>query len=146
MHVDDLPTDAAPEALNWPETLRITISTPEEAADRAIAAAEAAERDEQPPAEISFASANDLRRLLTDRRFEIIRSLMDEPANSISALAERLERNYSVVYEDLEVLADYGIVQFRSDTRDRAPFVPYRSVEVDVTIRGTQSDDTEATA
>jgi predicted transcriptional regulator len=146
MRPDNLPEDTAPEDLNWPETLRITISSPEEAAERAIAAAEAAERGEQSPATISFASANKLRKLLTDRRFEIIRSLMDEPADSISDLAERLDRSYSVVHEDVEVLAEYGIVQFRSDRRDRAPFVPYEAIELDVTIRGTQAEDADAEA
>ncbi|MCH7661886.1 MAG: HTH domain-containing protein [Euryarchaeota archaeon] len=143
MPTDKLPDDLAPEDVNWPETLRITISTPEEAAERALAAAEAAERGEQSPAEISFASANKLRKLLTDRRFEIIRSLMDEPAPSISALADRLDRSYSVVHDDIEVLAEYGIVQFRSDRRNRAPFVPYETIDVSLTIQGTRSDGVE---
>lgn len=145
MHNDNRPEKTAPEQLDWPETLRITISTPEEAVDRAIAAAEAAEQGDRTPAEISFGTVSKLRRLLTDRRVEIIRSLMDEPAESISALAERLDRSYSVVHADVDVLADYGIVQFRSDSRDRAPFVPYDSVEIDITIQGVRSTDAEVT-
>jgi predicted transcriptional regulator len=144
MQHDNLPEGTAPEELNWPETLRITIATRDEAFNRARATADAAERGEQSPATISFQSANKLRKLLTDRRFEIIQSLMDEPADSISALAERLDRSYSVVHDDIEVLAEYGIVQFRSDRRDRAPFVPYETIEVDVTIKGTRSGGVEA--
>jgi predicted transcriptional regulator len=144
MHNDNRSDKTAPEELDWPETLRITISTPKEAADRAIAAASAVEQGDRTPAEISFGTVGKLRRLLTDRRVEIVRSLMDEPAESISALAERLDRSYSVVHDDVDVLADYGIVQFRSDSRDRAPFVPYDSVEIDVTIQGARSTDVEA--
>lgn len=146
MKHDDLPEDMAPEDLNWPETLRITIATREEAFDRARAAAEAAERGEQSPATISFQSPNKLRKLLTDRRFEIIRSLMDEPADSISALAERLDRSYSVVHDDVEVLAEYGIVQYRERGQSRAPFVPYETIDVSLTIQGTKSEDAEAAA
>lgn len=137
MQPDNRPEDTAPEGLNWPDTLRITIATHEEAAD-------AAEGGEQTPAEISFASANKLRKLLTDCRFEIIRSLMDEPADSISALAKRLDRSYSVVHEDVEVLAEYGIIKFHGDTSGRAPFVPYKSIDVSLTIQGSKSEDAEA--
>lgn len=141
---DNLPNDMAPEDVNWPDTLHITIATREEAFDRARAAADAAERGEQPSATISFANVSKLRRLLTDRRVEIIRSVMDEPADSISALAERLDRSYSVVHDDVEVLADYGVVQYRERGQSRALFVPYETVEIDVTIQGTRSEDTEA--
>lgn len=146
MQPDNRSENTAPERLNWPDTLRITIATHEEAAERALEAADAAEGGEQTPAEISFASANKLRKLLTDRRFEIIRSLMDEPADSISALAKRLDRSYSVVHEDVEVLAEYGIIKFRGDTSGRAPFVPYESIDVSVTIQGSKSEDAEAAA
>lgn len=146
MQHDDLPDDMAPEDVNWPDTLRITIATREEAFDRARATAEAAERGEQSPATISFQSANKLRKLLTDRRFEIIRSLMDEPSDSINALADRLDRSYSVVHDDVEVLADYGIVQYRERGQSRAPFVPYETIDVSLTIEGTRSEDADVVA
>lgn len=148
MQDDNLPDETAPEELNWPETLRITIATRKEAFDRARAAAEAAEQGEGTPATatISFASVDKLRRLLTDRRVEIVRSLIDEPADSISALADRLDRSYSVVHDDVEVLAEYGIVRYRERGQSRAPFVPYETIEIDVTIQGNRSKDAEATA
>ena len=65
---------------------------------------------------------------------------MDEPADSISALAKRLNRSYSVVHEEVEVLAEYGIIKFRGDTSDRAPFVLYESIDVSLTIQGSKSD------
>ena len=72
---------------------------------------------------------------------------MAEPAASISQLAERLDRSYSVVHEDVEVLAEYGIVEFRRDGKSKQPFVPYETIEFDVTIRApVAGGDTEAPA
>ncbi|PSP74941.1 transcriptional regulator [Halobacteriales archaeon QS_1_68_20] len=144
---DDNNIDPAPEDVNFPDTLRITIESGEEGFDRALEAAGAAEAGESSPAVVSFESTEGLRRLLTDRRLELLRSLMTEPPNSISDLAERLDRNYSTVHEDVEVLAEYGIVRFRRAGQAKQPFVPYETVEFDVTVRAPgPGHDTEAPA
>lgn len=124
----------APEELNFPETLRITIASGEEALDDALDAAGAADDGEQHDAVVSFENTEGIRRLLTDRRLELLRSLMGEPAESITALADRLDRSYSVVHDDVEVLAEYGIVHFRRMGQSKQPFVPYGRIEFDVTV------------
>lgn len=140
-------TDRAPEELTFPETLRITITSGEEAFDQTVAAADAAETGEQPPAVISFESATGFRRLLTDRRLDLIRSLMGESAPSITALAERLDRSYSVVHDDIAVLAEYGIVYFQQDGQSKQPFIPYEMIEFDVTVQAPATGcDTETPA
>lgn len=139
-------TDPAPEELTFPETLRITITTGEEAFEQAVEAAETAETGEQPPAVVSFESADGIRRLLTDRRLELLRSLMGTPAQSITALAERLDRSYSVVHDDIAVLAEYGIVHFRQQGQAKQPFIPYETIEFDVTVHAPPATDTEAPA
>jgi len=128
-------TEPAPEEMNFPETLRITIASPEDAFDDAISAAGAAEAGEQTDAVVSFETAEGIRKLLTDRRLELLRSLMGTPAESISSLADRLERGYSVVHNDVELLAENGIVQFRQEGASKQPFVPYETIEFDVTVR-----------
>ena len=137
----------APEDLNYPETLRITIASPEDAFAGAISDVADGESGEQRDAVVSFETAEGIRRLLTDRRLELLRSLMADPAASISQLAERLDRSYSVVHEDVEVLAEYGVVEFRRDGQSKQPFVPYEIIEFDVTIRApVTGGDTEAPA
>lgn len=144
---DDNHTAPAPEEMNFPETLRITIASPEDAFDDATAAAGAAEDGEQTDAVVSFESAEGIRKLLTDRRLELLRSLMGARAESISALANRLDRSYSVVHDDVEVLAEYGIIQFRQEGTSKQPFVPYETIEFDVTIRAPlDGGDAEAPA
>ena len=130
MPTDD-PDGPPPEELTFPETLRITIASGEKAFDAAEAAAEAADPTE---AVRSFETTAGIRRLLTDRRLEIVRSLMTAQAGSISALADRLGRSYSAVHEDVEVLADHGIVHYRRSGRAKEPFVPYDRIRFDVTV------------
>ena len=125
----------APEDRNYPETLRITISSAEDAFDDAVEAAGAAENGKQTDAVVSFENAGGIRKLLTDRRLELLRSLMGEPAESITELADRLDRSYSVVHDDVEMLAEYGIVKFRQEGQSKQPFVPYETIEFDVTIQ-----------
>ena len=138
------PTDPAPEDVNDPDTLRITIESAEEAFDAAI---DDLEEGEPTDAVVSFETAEGIRKLLTDRRLELLRSLMGEPARSISELAGRLDRSYSAVHEDVEVLAEYGVVEFRQQGQSKQPFVPYETVEFDVTVQAPHAeDDTEAPA
>ena len=149
MHEFDHPYDE--RDLNYPDTLIIDVMSGEEALDRVVDDAGAAEADngEQPPARRSFASVSEIRKLLTDRRVEILESLMAEQADSITELAERLDRTYSVVHDDIEVLGEYGIVKFyeTEGSRSRGMLVPYETIEVDVTIRGVpETDGEKATA
>lgn len=144
---DDNHTDPAPESVDYPETLRITIASAEDAFEEALDAASSAERGEQTDAVVSFENAKGIRRLLTDRRLELLESLMGKPAESITDLADRLNRSYSVVHDDVEVLAEYGIVKFRQEGQSKQPFVPYETIAFDVTVRApVTGGDTEAPA
>ncbi len=144
---DDNHPDPAPERVDYPETLRITIASAEDAFDEALDAASSAERGEQTDAVVSFENAKGIRRLLTDRRLELLESLMGKPAESITDLADRLDRSYSVVHDDIEVLAEYGIVKFRQEGQSKQPFVPYETIAFDVTVRApVTGGDTETPA
>lgn len=131
---DDNHTEPAHEDHTYPDTLRITIATAEDAFDDAVAAAGEGESGEQSDAVVSFEDAAGIRRLLTDRRLELLRSLMGGPARSITDLADRLDRSYSVVHDDVEVLAENGIVKFRRDGQSKQPFVPYKTIEFEITV------------
>jgi len=146
MPTDNPPTQD-PTDSEYPETLRITIATAEEAFDGALDAAAAAEDGMQTDAVVSFETAAGVRRLLTDRRLELLQSLMDESAASITSLANRVGRSYSVVHDDIDVLNTAGIVKFRNNGKSKQPFVPYETIEFDVTVRASVSEsDAEAEA
>ena len=121
-------------AKNYPDTLRITMGSVEKMFDAAIAQLDSdGEADE---AVRSFDSVADVRQLLTDRRIELMRSIMTAGPDSISDLADRLGRNYSDVHDDVQVLADHHIVYFDSDGRTKRPVIPYNRVRVDIEVVG----------
>lgn len=136
---DDEPTMRT-EDLNYPETLRLTLADAESAFDDALAAVDAAERGDEehrPAAVRAFRDVDDLRQLLTDRRLEVLRAIYDDPPDSISALATRLDRAYAVVHEDVQILADHDVVQFREGPRGaKRPYVPYEAIRVDIPLVG----------
>jgi predicted transcriptional regulator len=137
------PIDEPPmrtEDLNYPDTLRPTLSDTASMFDEALAAADAIDRGEgtDPEATRAFRDIADLRELLTDRRLAVLRAIYDSPPDSISALADRLDRAYSVVHHDVEVLAEHDIVQFRDGPRGaKRPYVPYDTIRVDIPLVGS---------
>ena len=129
-------------AESYPETLRITVESTDEAFDRAID--EVRTGGVAGEAVRSFASTESVRRLLTDRRVEVMRSIMTDPPASISDLADRLDRNYADVHADVTLLADHRIVYFDTDGRSKRPVIPYEAVEFDVRVSADDPDGVEA--
>lgn len=124
-------------------TLRITVERSDEFHDRVAAKLDALEDGVEPGEHVkSFATAAQVRRLLTDKRLELVEALLADDAESITALAERVNRATSDVHDDLHVLADEGIVRFERDGRRMRPTIPYDTVRIDITL----SRDSDATA
>jgi len=121
-------------AEHYPETLRITVGSTETMFDTAIATLDGAGGVDE--AVRSFDSVADVRTLLTDRRVELMRSVMGEAPDSITDLADRLDRNYADVHGDVQLLADHHIVYFDTDGRTKRPVIPYDRVRVDIDIVG----------
>jgi len=86
-------------AENYPDTLRITVGSVDSMFDAAIA--QLGDDGESDEAVRSFDSVADVRQLLTDRRVELMRSIMTASPDSITDLADRLGRNYSDVHSDV---------------------------------------------
>ena len=129
------PTDIATNsAETYPEMLRITVGSVETAFEAATA-----QLDSNGPSEEAvrvFDSVADIRQLLTDRRLELMRSIMTAPPDSITDLADRLGRNYSDVHSDVTVLVDHDIVYFDTDGRAKRPVIPYERVRIDIEVVG----------
>lgn len=86
------------------------------------------------PRVLSFEDPERIQRLLTPRRLELLRSVMEDPPGSIRQLAERLERNVSDVHDDVTLLEEYGIMKLEQDGRAKRPIVPYDEIEIEVTL------------
>lgn len=118
----------------YPPTLRITVQSMDQFFDRANEDLSAGEPTDE--AVRSFATVDQARQFLTPKRVEVMQAIMADPPDSISALAERLGRNYSDVHGDVELLADHHIVYFERDGRSKRPVIPYEEVRIDLRIRG----------
>lgn len=116
-------------------TLKIESSPWASFKERALESAREFDRgEENGPRVLSFEDPERIQRLLTPRRLELLRSVMEESPGSIRQLAERLERNVSDVHEDVTLLEEYGIVELEQDGRAKRPVVPYDEIEIEVTL------------
>lgn len=136
--------DRNPE--DYPSVLRITSESAEAHRQDVLDRIERWEAGEEVPHVINFQNPSDLRALLTDRRIELLRSIMTERPDSIRQLAERLDRDVKSIHDDLQILADYDIVHFEQAGRAKRPFVPYDSIEVSLEISTSHSADDAAPA
>jgi predicted transcriptional regulator len=121
-----------------PSVLRVTVEPFEEMREDTLDALDAIDDDAEQPAVVSFRTVGELRKILTDRRIELLRALMatDGAAESISALAERLDRDYRSVHDDVTLLDDYGLLFVVEDGQAMRPYIPYERIHLDVELVG----------
>jgi len=132
--------DRDPE--EYPAVLRLTANSEDKHQQDALDRLARWEAGEEVPHVVNFQKPSDLRALLTDRRVELLQSVMTESPDSIRRLAQRLDRDVKSVHDDLQVLAEYDIVHFESEGRAKRPFVPYDTIEITLEIsRPDRADD-----
>lgn len=129
-----------------PNELRVTVETGDEARAGTLDTAAAIADGESVPAVVSFASVTDLRTILTDRRIELLRTLVetDGAAESITALSETLDRDYRPVHDDVTLLVDYGLLFVIDEGQSKRPYVPYERIHLDVELVGSVADEEPA--
>ncbi len=131
-----------------PDVLRVTVETFDEMREDTLAATEALEEGEEQPAVVSFSAVAELRKILTDRRLELLQALMntDGAAESISALADALDRDYRTVHDDVTMLDEYGLVFIIDEGQTKRPYLPYERIHLDVELVGSDPGEGPAPA
>jgi predicted transcriptional regulator len=81
---------------------------------------------------ISFATPELLFRLLTAKRWELIRALTGAGAMTIREAARRVERDVKAVHGDVHALLKAGVFQ---KTSDGLIVFPFDAIHVDVMLR-----------
>ena len=122
-----------------PSVLRVTVESFDEMCEDSRAAVGAVEEGEEQPAVVSFRSVGDLRKILTDRRIELLQMLV--ATESIAALAADLDRDYSTVHDYVTLLADYGLLFVVEDGQSRRPYLPYERVHLYAELVGRHLDE-----
>ncbi|GAB3329637.1 hypothetical protein GCM10027355_35780 [Haloplanus salinarum] len=131
-----------------PDILRVTVESFDEAREDTLEAVDAVADGESAPAVVSFATVGELRKMLTDRRIELLRTLLntDGAAESISALADDLGRDYRTVHDDVSLLADYGLLFVIDEGQSKRPYLPYKRIHLDVELAGGEPGEEPAPA
>lgn len=97
-------------------------------ADRVVDAWRRAERGEKvDESHLTFVSWDMLSKVMTRKRFELLRHLHRNPATSIASLARGLKRDYKRVFEDVETLTNAGLID-RGEGGLRADYDEMRTV------------------
>ena len=116
--------------------LKISAKSFEEFKEDSLDKMEEFEDGEDVPHSLSFEDPTKLRKILTEKRIELIQFLMDNDVGSIGDLAENLDRGLKEVGEDLNLLEEYNIVRIEKDGRAKRPSVPFDRIEIDIGIEG----------
>ena len=134
-----------PTEVAYPSTLRITSLPADRAQTAAIERAERWEDGEEVPHVVNFEDRSRVRQLLTDRRMELLEAVMEQPPESMRALADRLDRDVHDIHDDLHLLAEYDIIYFEDDGRAKKPYVPYDIVRLEVEFGLPRGEGSEST-
>jgi len=132
--IDSDPFEMGPEDAEYPPVLRITANPQEKARQSSRERLEDWQAGETVPHVINFQDPGMLRKLLTARRIELLRSVMTARPESIRDLADRLDRGVKETADDVNLLAEYEIVYFERDGRAKKPYVPYESVKIEIEV------------
>lgn len=132
----------------YPALLRVTVESFETMQEDTLDAGEKIADGESQPAVVSFATVGNLRKILTNRRIELLQYLIDidGAAESITAVANELERDYRTVHDDVSLLADHGLLFIIDEDQSKRPYVPYERIHLDVELAGLSAGENSALA
>jgi predicted transcriptional regulator len=71
------------------------------------------------------------KKILTEKRMEVIETLRKKEVRSIRELSRTLKRGVNVIYEDLQVLAGEGIVDFETQGKNKRPFLRHELIWIE---------------
>ncbi len=94
-------------------------------------------RTEREP-ELYFENVDELRRILTEKRLELMLAISRHRPASVHELAKVVNRDYKNVSADIAILERLGLVNLESEAgmgRARKPTVPYDEIQVTIDLR-----------
>ena len=120
--------------------LRIGIRSRQQSYGAARHALQRAEKDGGSGREagLYFESLDDLRRMLTSRRLDLLAAILHHRPGSVTELARFVRRDLKNVSDDLALLHQLGLVEFTPGAghgNARAPVVPYSEIDLTIDLR-----------
>jgi predicted transcriptional regulator len=83
---------------------------------------------------IAVSSIEELNKLLSPKKIQILNFLKENKVSSINELARKLGRDYKNVYTDLKLFEKLGIIRFEKENGKLIPKVLYDEIEVKVPL------------
>lgn len=119
------------------ESVLVLRSAPwEEFKETALREVREFEQGERQPYHVrNFEDATEIQRILTPKRLELIRSIMENEPDSMSEVSEELGRGLREIHDDLHLLEEYEIVELRKEGRAKKPVVPYDRIKIEVDLQ-----------
>jgi predicted transcriptional regulator len=120
--------------------LRVGIRSREDsytAALQALRKVESGQRTAQTPG-LYFESLEDLRKILTAKRLDLVVAILRKAPGSITELAKVVRRDPKNVSADLMLLRQLGLVELveaKGQGNARTPIVPYDEIDVSIDLR-----------
>ena len=126
------------------KVLHVHAGVIEEFKEESLEKIERFEEGKEVPNSIKFEDPTMLRKVLTEKRIELIQFLMGNEVESTSELAEKLGRGVKEVSKDLNLLEEYGIVELEKNGRSKSPSIDYNRIEIDIDIESDNQNQKEA--
>ena len=119
------------------KTFKIQVQSKAEADREFIEAFKNAQAGKNVPAKIGvyFTSIEAVINLLTEKRMELLHTIREKHPHSIYQLAKLTGRNFRNVYDDVQTLKTYGLLQLSKPARknrrsNRSISVPYQDINI----------------
>ena len=119
------------------KTLEIQIKSREEFDREFIEAFKNAQAGKRvkPKSGVYFENLEAVRNLLTEKRLELLHMIRTRNPRSIYRLAKLTHRNFRNVYDDVQTLKTYGLIQFGKPAKKRQKSsrnlsVPYQAINI----------------
>ena len=110
------------------KTVTLDVASREDVTRRALGAF----RGKRQPARISFASPELLWKVLTAKRWELLKAMAGQGPLAIREVARRVGRDVKAVHGDVHALIDVGLL----DRTDKTQVVfPFDAIRVEFTLR-----------
>ncbi|OGW20959.1 MAG: hypothetical protein A2077_05440 [Nitrospirae bacterium GWC2_46_6] len=86
---------------------------------------------------VSFETLDAMRKVLTEERIKIFKTIKREHPQSIYRLAQILKRDVKNTYDDLKLLEDVGLLELKKETNGRektTPVVNYDKILLEIAV------------
>ena len=84
--------------------------------------------------ELGFASYENYKKMLTEKRLELLGTIKTKKPKSIKELATISNRDFKNVYDDIKLLETLGLVKLKKDPPGLIPIVLYDEIDIDIKI------------